>query len=322
VALLFGALAVPIARLLQIPTATPVLIVAVALLPMTVKVIVVGALQGMQKFNALGVIHMTQAVLRLGLGLLLVNLGLDAAGALAAVPAGTTGVVLLGLVLIGGFVWQRASVPHAVSTADLARSVAMTLVGMVSFAVLTNMDALIVKHYFAPSEAGRYSMVVTLGKIVIFMPAAFAQVLFPKSARRHAQQRDSSRLLRLSLLATLLPCAGLTILCWTLPGVLLKLVFGVKNTFQGPVLGLVALAMSGYALVNVWINYFLSVKQTGFMPILLVAVLVQFGLLALFHASLLQVAIVIAATATGILAAAEIWFRVRANTQVILSVNP
>ncbi len=306
--LLFGALSGPFARLLRIPTLSPVLVMAAALLPLMIKPVVGGALQGWQRFTALGIFQVAHAAFRLILGVLLVKLGLDAVGALAALPLGTLGTVLLGLALLGGIVWQRTGDAHRVTLTDLTRYTGATVVGLISFAALVNMDALIVKHYFSPLEAGHYSMAVTLGKIVIFLPAAFAVVLFPKSAERHVQHRDSSRLLRLSLAATLLPCAGLTAAYLAAPDVILKTVFAAQNPFAGPVLGLVALAMTGYALVNVWLNYFLSVEQTGFAYVLPAVVAAQFALLALFHASLIQVTTVVALTSAGVLALAEGWF--------------
>lgn len=310
-ALLVGVLSAPIARLLQIPSKTPVWVAAAALLPMVVKLVTVGTLQGLQKFNALGTTHVIQAALRLAFGVLLVRLGTDAVGALAALPASATGSVLLGLAFLGGIAWKRTGAAHRVRTADLMRYAGATIVGVVSFAALTNVDVLIVKRYYPPAEAGYYSMAVTLGKIIVFLPAAFAQVLFPKSAQRHVQRRDSSRLVRLSLAATSLPCAALTAAYWVAPGPILRTVFGVASPFQGPVLGLLALAMSGYALVNVWLNYFLSVEQTGFVYALAAALIAQLVLLTLYHDTLTQVAIVLAVTGAGLLVFSEAWFQLQ-----------
>jgi O-antigen/teichoic acid export membrane protein len=217
------------------------------------------------------------------------------------------------VIFLGSLVWKRADVAHRVSASDLARHIGVTAIGVVSFAALTNMDALIVKHFYSPTQAGHYALALTLGKIVIFMPAAFAQVLFPKSAERHAQRRDSSRLLWLSLAATSLPCIGLTALYFALPGFLLGLAFGVVNPFGEPVLGLIALAMMGYALVNVWLNYFLSIERSGFVYALLVGLVVQFVALTLFHASLAQVAMVVATCSAGLLVFATCWFYLFAN---------
>jgi O-antigen/teichoic acid export membrane protein len=308
VALSMGLLSGPMARLLHIPTAVPVLITAAALWPLMLKPVLGGALQGLQRFGALGAFQVAHAAFRLVLGLLLVKCGLDAVGALTALPVGTLGTALLGLVLLGSVLWQRTGDSHQLASSDVSRYAGATVLGLVSFAALVNMDALVVKHYFSPTEAGTYSMAVTLGKIVIFLPAAFAVVLFPKSAERHVQRRDSSRLLRLSLAVTALPCAGLAAAYFAAPDFILKAVFDAENPFAGPVLGLVALAMTGYALVNVWLSYFLSVEQSGFVYALPVVVAAQFALLTIFHASLTQVAVVVALTSAGVLAVAEAWF--------------
>jgi hypothetical protein len=61
-------------------------------------------------------------------------------------------------------------------------------------------------------------------------------------------------------------------------------------------------------LVNVWLSYFLSVEQSGFVYALPVVVAAQFALLTIFHASLTQVAVVVALTSAGVLAVAEAWF--------------
>jgi len=314
-ALLLSLASRPAANLLQIPAATPVLVVAIALLPMLLKPVIEGALQGLQRFAALGAVQVAHAAFRLLLGVLLVWLGLDAVGALAALPLGTLGTVLLGLFLLSSLLWQRADTPHQITAAAVARYSSATLIGLVSLAALVNMDALVVKHFFAPLVAGQYSMAVTLGKIVVFLPAAFAVVLFPKSAERHTQQRDSSRLLRWSLAATLLLCGVLTAIYFALPGPILRLVFGTDTAFDGPVLGLVALAMTGYALVNVWLNYYLSVEQTRFVYVMPLAVAMQLALLVLFHASLTQVAAMLALSSAGLLVMAEGWYHIQKRSR-------
>lgn len=314
--LVVGALSVPLSRALQIPTPIPVLVVAIALLPLLIKPVVEGTLQGLQRFLGLGAVQVTQAALRLFLGVLFVYLGLDAAGALAALPAATTGTIALGAALLWGIVWRDRTAGDAESPPGSPwQFAAPATVGIVSLAALVNVDALLVKAFFAPSTAGHYSMAVTLNKIVWFAPAAFAQVLLPKSARRYVQQRGSSRLLRLTLLATLVPCAVLTAAYLVVPDMLLAVVFGIENPFSGPVLGLLALAMSGFALVNVWLNYYLSVERGGFVYALAVAVGVQLVLLVLFHANLVQVATVLVVTSACLLVAAEVWYRVPRGRQ-------
>jgi O-antigen/teichoic acid export membrane protein len=315
--LLAGLLSRPIARLLQIPSAGPVLVTAASLLPLTVKPVLGGVLQGAQRFAGLGLFHVVHAALRLVLGVVLVRAGLDALGAIAALPIGTTGTILLGLGLVWAFFRSPAEQAFESGTgtsapaAGLSKYVSRTSIGLVGLAILVNMDALVVKHYAAPEVAGQYSMAVTLGKIVLFVPVAFAQVLFSKSAAQHAQARDSSRLVWMSQAMTIAPCAVLTAAYFTFPGPIFGLVFGTQNPFQGPVLGVLALAMSGYAVANVWLSYFLSVEQSGFVYTLPLALIAQLSLLVAFHGTLMQVVTVLAATSVGLSVAGGAWYRRR-----------
>ena len=112
---------------------------------------------------------------------------------------------------------------------------------------------------------------------------------------------------------TILPCAALSAAYLTFPDTILRTVFGVQNPFDGPVLGLLALAMSGYAMAYVWMNYYLSVQRTGFVYLLPAAAVVQFALLALFHATVTQMALMVAVTGIGLSLLAEVWYWLHAR---------
>jgi len=242
-------------------------------------------------------------------GVLLVRAGFGAAGALAALPTGLIVATGLGMAMVWYRLGARESKTVPVSVGDVMRYTGATVVGIVSLAALTNMDALAVKHYYSPTEAGNYALAVTLGKIVLFLPASFAVVLLPKSTERHIAGRDSSRLLRLSLAVTLLPCVAITALCFVFPSPILQAVFGRGNPYNAPVPGVVALAMTGYALVNVWLNYFLSIEERGFAYVLFSAVIIQGVLLALLHQQLVNVPSVVAGVSAALLVIAEVRYR-------------
>ena len=82
----------------------------------------------------------------------------------------------------------RQDSAEAITLPHISRSYTMlTLVGLLSFAVLVNMDAILVKSFFDPETAGNYGVVVTLGKMNLFIPLALGMVLFPKAVDRQAK---------------------------------------------------------------------------------------------------------------------------------------
>src|SRR6266849_4460728 len=170
-----------------------------------------------------------------------------------------------------------------------------TLMGLAAFAVLANMDALFVKHFFSPSIAGDYGPVVTLAKMSLFIPLAMGIVLLPKATRRRVGGRDPRPILLLALAATLLPGFALTAVYFLYPGSLVRTIFTAAFTSPGMVLGLVNLAATFYAGLNIWLNYALSLERLSFIYILAGVLVWQgtgmyfFGRYSLVHMSLVMV---------------------------------
>jgi len=141
---------------------------------------------------------------------------------------------------------------------------AYTLLGLAVFGVLTNLDALFVKHFFSPVVAGYYGPVVTLAKVSLFLPWAIGIVLFPKVMQRQAAGRDARPLLLLSLAGALAPGLGMTTLYFLSPAPLVRILFTGAYANPGIVLGFASLAASLYAGLYIWLNYALSLEQPAF----------------------------------------------------------
>jgi O-antigen/teichoic acid export membrane protein len=267
-----------LAGTLRLPNAWPLWAASPVVLLFFVRTVTDGALQGLQDFGGFGVVQVVQSFLRLLLAAGLIWLGCKAVGAIIALPLAMAAVLMLALWLLrthfqdrSGVVAQRVSWHYS----------SHTLLGLAAFAVLVNMDALFVKHFFSPTVAGNYGPVVTLAKIGLFLPSAMGIVLFPKATQRRASGRDPRPILLLALAATLLPGLALTAVYFLFPGFLVRTIFTAAYTSPGIVLCIANLATSLYAGLNIWLNYALSLKRTAFIYIL-VGVLVWQGLAMLF----------------------------------------
>jgi len=152
---------------------------------------------------------------------------------------------------------------------------AHTLLGLAAFAILANMDALFVKHFYSPSAAGDYGPVVTLAKMSLFIPLALGIVVLPKATQRRASGRDPRPILLLALAATLLPGFALTAIYFLYPHFIVRTIFTAAYTNPGLVLGMANLAASTYAGLNIWLNYALSLKRLLFIYILMGVLICQ-----------------------------------------------
>jgi O-antigen/teichoic acid export membrane protein len=281
-----------LAHLLRLPDLWPLWAAAPAVLLFFVRAITDGGLQGMQAFAGLAVVQITTSLLRLLFAAGLIWLGCQAVGAIAALP------LACAVALVLAVWWLR---PHfRVRGEVVARPVSWhyssyTLLGLGAFALLSNLDALFVKHFFSPRIAGNYAPVVTLAKVSLFVPLAMGIVLLPKAIQHQATGRDARPILLVALTGALAPGLALTVLYFLSPGLLVRVIFTNAYANPGIVLGLASLAASLYAGLNIWLNYALSLERAAFIYALVGALVWQgaamflFGRESLVHMTLVMV---------------------------------
>lgn len=286
--LLLALLSPAIARFLRLGTPWPLWAACFALLLLFLRPVTDGVLQGVQHFSGLGSVQILQSAMRLVFAAVLVYAGWQATGAILALPLGST--VALALALVWLLPYFRATSPGEAGRPISWRYSLYTLLGLLAFALLTNVDAIAVRRFFGDVAAEAYAPVVTLGKINLFVPLGIGLVFFPKATQRHAAGRDARPVLLLALAATLLPGLLLTIAYFLWPGQLVELVFGAAYANPGVVLGLVGLATTLYAGVNIWLNYALSLEQRNYVAALLIIVLLLVGGMVAFHGRLQTIA--------------------------------
>lgn len=281
-----------LAHALRLPNAWPLWAASPVVLLFFIRTVTDGALQGLQSFGGFGVVQVVQSLLRLLFAAGLIWLGWQAAGAIIALPLAMAAVLMLALWLLRPYFRDHGGV--------VAREVSWhysshTLMGLAAFAVLANMDALFVKHFYSPSVAGDYGPVVTLAKMSLFVPMALGIVLLPKATRRRASGRDPRPILLLALAATLLPGFALTTIYFLFPSFLVRTIFTAAYTNPGIVLGMANLAASLYAGLNIWLNYALSLKRLSFIYILVGVLVCQgVGMFFLGRDSLIHMTLVMA----------------------------
>jgi O-antigen/teichoic acid export membrane protein len=301
-----------LARFLHIETPQPLWAASLALLLLFLRPVTDGALQGTQHFVGLGSVQMLQSFLRLVFAAALIWLGWRATGAVLALPLGSAVALALAVLLLRPYF--RAPLPTAPPQPISWRYSAYTLIGLLAFALMANVDPIIVRRFFGDAAAAAYAPVVTLGKMNLFIPLGIGLVLFPKATQRHAAGRDSRPVLLLALGATLFPGLFLTVLYWLFPGVIVTTVFGDAYADPGVLLALVGLATTLYAGVNIWLNYALSLNRRAYVFALAGIVLMQVTAMLAWHDRLETIAfIMIAAGMLGNLAGVVTTFSKRSS---------
>jgi len=179
-----------------------------------------------------------------------------------------------------------------------ALPVTLTLLALTAF---YNTDVILVKHFFSPEEAGIYSSVVMIGRIIFFGLSSVVLVAFPMAAQKQERGENPLAILRKSLLLVV-PGAVIGVLVYFLfASALVSLLFGSKYLAAVPYLGVFAVFMGLYAIVDLISRFFLSIGNFRPAIFLVIFSVLQLLLLCFFHETLTQVVYVNIAVMGGTL---------------------
>ena len=178
--------------LLAIPLIVPLLDLqapgpAIALAPLIacsfLFPVLFGTLQGLGRFAAFGVVALAIAVSRLAFGVPWVAAGGGAGGAI-----GGQALAMAICLAVGMWAIRHHSAPrgHGAATTGIKRRPDARAIAaggaFVAFAVISNLDLILAKLFMSPHDAGLYSALATVGKVVTFLPAAVAVIVVPNAA--------------------------------------------------------------------------------------------------------------------------------------------
>ena len=244
-----------------------------------------GVLQGLQRFVPLGFSHALINFLRLSIGVLLVYLGFGLYGALLGIPL----AILIGFIVSLSFLRDVARGKNEkVEVRGLFTYAGSALLAIFAFSVLTNIDVVLAKHYLSPENAGNYSAISVLGRIVLLAPMGVAVAMFPKTSDLFETGRAHRPLLLKAMSFTILLVGAVVIVYWLFPDFIVNLLFGGKYPFAIPYLFKYGLAMGLFAISFLLLNYFLSLNQTKVALPFLGAMILELVLIAFFHSSIAQ----------------------------------
>jgi O-antigen/teichoic acid export membrane protein len=302
-----AALAVPMQRILQISSLSAVVIATLVALPTILLPIVAGLAQGLQRFWIFAFSIGAGPMIRAILAAVLLGIGLGVSGAMAATTLSTALALVVPFVVLRPWLQKEPRAPQAVSSREVLAYLVPVLVGVLAITSLSTIDVLFAKGLFASHTAGLYGGASLVGRVILFFSSAIVFVLLPKVSARVAADRDALDVLGKSVLVTVAFCAAAIALYAVVPKLLLDVAFGSSYEGAASYLWMFAVAMSGYAVLNVLLAYHLGRGDGRFSWILFVGAVVQIGLFAAFHETPRQLLAVDIAISGALLAAHELF---------------
>jgi O-antigen/teichoic acid export membrane protein len=287
-----------IAAYAHVGSTIPVLVLGFSIALIWQVAIPRGILQGLQRFTSLSLNLSLELVIRTTVVFLLLRAGYAVSGAMTAVFAGLAFVFCLGLFSLRDHFRRQ---PAQVQLRVMAGFSLTAAVGIIGILILYNQDVILAKHYLNDHDAGIYGGLNKIGTILFFLTLSVSQVLFPRVVEAVAKGQNPGRILLSSAGILCALGAGALLVFGVVPGLVVGILFGPSFRDAIPLVfpvGVIGLALS---LDNLLVQFFMAVHDRVFVPILVLAVVVEAGLIFLFHARVGQVVLDVLIALLGLL---------------------
>ena len=250
-----------------------------------------GALQGLKRFGWLSVSGILSPLFRIGAGVWLVWADWKASGALFGTLAGSLIMLIVCGVVLGGYLGRQVS--RDVDTSVVYRYLGPTLISLICYAGLVNLDLMIVKHYFSPEEAAQYSAASLFGRAIGWLIAPLATVLFPHVWDETNHHANRALLLKFILVALGLGMAAACV-CTVGKEMLASLLLGRSDPAVSWLIPRCVWAMLPIGVANIFLNFVMARGRYGFLAVFVALTLLCLVGFALWHDTLRQILAVVA----------------------------
>ncbi len=247
-------------------------------------------LQSLMKFRFISLISAIGGVLKLIIGVVFVFLGYKAYGGIGAIFFMTFAMFILAFIPLLKILRLKQSEKISLNTKEILKYSVPAFITVLFLTSFTSTDVILAKHFFNPHLAGFYAGLSLVGKVIFYFTAPIPTVMFPLLVKRFAVGKNFNNLFYLALALVILPSVLITAFYFIFPNFVVKLFLGGRDyLYISQYLGIFGVYLTVFSMVNVCVNFFLSINKTVIWIFVVGAAILQIVLIFLYHADFLQI---------------------------------
>lgn len=292
----------PIMDLLHLDNWLYVLILDLALFIGLINTLNRATLRGLSLFLQLTIVQFIEAYGKLLIVVIVILMGFGVVGALGAfVFALVMSLFYMNFILHKKIKLISFSPLPLKAMGGYGISSAIMTIGIIS---LYNTDVVLVRHFFSGAEAGIYGALSVLGKIIFIGTSRVTVTMFPLVSEAHAKGARYQHIFIKSFLYLLI-IAGIMIFIYAIaPAAVIRILIGAQYLSAVPFLLPFSIFISLCAVINLLINFFLSINRTNIVYVVLLGAIVQAVVIFIYHASIssvINISLMVTTVVTAIL---------------------
>ncbi|MCK4797090.1 MAG: hypothetical protein KAT05_06895 [Spirochaetes bacterium] len=289
------------------------------------------ALQSMQRFATLGSINVASSAIKLGLTVLFFSLIIPATGITTKISTYNFAIfsMLVGVILSSFIVYitfnknkinqNVVPVKMNIKLRELGKSLIPIALLIFSFELVKNIDEYFARHFLTRHDNGLYGAITTIGKSAIILSATIIYVIFPKLS---AKVEDIVATKRIMLKGIILAAGSFSAILFAItffPELIIQVLTNKKYLIVAPYLKWFFIAFMPFALVQIFVNFFIIHTNIKFIIGLIFLVIPGIVAFQLIPHSIINIIIVLGITGYTLLTySAFFWYKnIKSYTPVV-----
>ncbi len=273
------------------------LLLAVTFFPLTLMGGALGIAQGHETHGRLAAVYLAVGVPKALITIAaLIAVATLTAGMFGLAAGCAVGAVLCWLLVRGQF---RGGVARH---STMLREIPAAAYALLALFALTNLDIVLGRAFLTPEQAGQYGVGIIVAKIVTWLPQFVAVMAY---ARMVDAARPHETLVGLGVVAAI--GAGCTLAIWLAPDLVLSIIAGPEYAGLAGILPLFAMIGACGALLQFVVFGLVAIRDRRLIPIIWVGCAVLIGLVAAWHETVGQVAVIMLAVVGSVAAIGVVW---------------
>ncbi len=247
-------------------------------------------LQSLLKFPFISLSLIMGGALRIIIAVSLVAIGFKVFGALWAVFLAFFVSFLISFLPLRFLIEKKRSKNIDFSLKDISRYALPASIAILSLNSFISTDVILVKHFFNAQDAGLYGGLSLVGKVIFYFTGPISSVMFPLLVKRHSTGQSFNSLFYSALFLVAIPSIFIVIFYYVFPLYSINFFLGGHEyEIVSPYLGTYGLFIIVFSILNIFVNFFLSIKKTRIFFVVGLGALFQMILISLFHKTFSQV---------------------------------
>lgn len=281
----FMVFSIPFAKFLRLDSIWYVIATGLSIASFYILALHNAFLQSLLKFGFISFMSGFGGVLKLIFGVGFLLLGFRAYSGIWGIFFMGLGMFLLAFFPLKEIIFaKRTDVKISLGVKSILLYAIPTFVTVLFMTSFTSVDVILAKHFFTPSDAGFYAGLSLVGKVIFYFTIPIPIVMFPLIVKRHATGKGIINIFLLALILVTVPSVLITAVYLFFPKFVITLFLGGRDYLSiAPYLGYFGIFLTIFSIVNLFVNFYLSLGRIKIVFPVTIAALMQIVLIYLFH---------------------------------------